>query len=433
MLPQSIKSIVDRYVPQVNRAFFIAAIVGVSAGVAASVLKWLIGTISRFMTSGLVFDQANWQLLVWPLLGIVLTGIFVRYIVRVPLSHGSARVAAHIKDNDFRLPGRLTVAPMIGASITLGLGGTAGSEGPIAYTGAALGSNIGRICGVSPQLLRTLVGCGAAAGIAGIYKAPVGGMLYTLEVLGMELTTMSVMLLVVTCLTSGLMAFILSDMTLDMTFSHAAPFEMSTIPWIILLGLGCGIYSAYYAGIMNRLAAWLDGMSNQWVKNLIAGATLALAVFAFPALYGEGYGVIGQVLDGNTSALVKGSFWWGEADSGLSLMLVVLGIILVKSAATTMTNTGGGVAGNFAPTLFAGCMAGFLIVYGLNSVAGGTLPAGNFALYGMAAVMAGVIRAPFMAIFLVAEMTGCYQLLLPITVASLTSYGVRRLADRFVG
>lgn len=432
MLQQSIKSIVERYVPQVNRAFFIAAIVGISAGVAASVLKWLIGVVSRFMTSGVVTDHANWQLLVWPLLAIILAGIFVRYIVKVPMSHGSARVVAHLKNNDVRLPARLMFGLPVGATITLGLGGSAGSEGPIAYTGAAIGSNIGRLFGVSPQMMRTLVGCGAGAGIAGIYKAPVGGMLYTIEVLGLEVTTMSVMLLVVTCLTAGLMAFLLSDMTLDMTFSHAATFDMSTIPWLLVLGLCCGIYSAYYAGIMKRIAAWLDAMVNPWVKNLVAGSTLALAVFAFPALYGEGYGVIEQIFDGNADALVKGSFWWGEANSGLPLMLVLLGIVLVKSTAVAMTNSGGGVAGNFAPTLFAGCMAGFLIVSVLNANSGGALPAGNFALYGMAAVMAGVIRAPFMAIFLVAEMTGCYQLLLPLTVASLTSYGVRRLADRYM-
>lgn len=395
---------------------------GVIIGLSAGLLKWAISTVSTLCTSGFRSGDGNPVMLWVPVVGIVAAGLLVRYVFRRRLEHATEQLRVMISRKQGSLSPLLAVEPLVASTITLGCGGSAGSEGPIAFVGAAVGSNLGKWFGLSPQQVFVMMACGAGAGIAAIFKAPVGGVLFTVEVLGLSLDRDSLLQLVLMCVTSALTCFAISGFTPDMAVCHPVGFEMTHLLPTILLGGVCGIYSVYYlrTGMMTRRA--LESMSREWVRWIVAGCVLALALFCFPALYGEGYRLMDKVVNGDLAAVADG----GAFGAWLGLVPVFVGILLVKSFACYATNSGGGVAGDFAPTLFAGCMAGALFAFGADSMGLCQLPAGNFAVAGMAGVMAGVIRAPFMAIFLTIEMSFSSGLLLPVAICSCVSYFVSK-------
>lgn len=407
--------------------FILATVAGIIIGGCAALLKHTIDWVSSLMLSHFSNPHPNYYLLAIPIVGILLTGILCRYVLHVNAAHGVRQLMAGFKKHIYDVSKKFVYSPFLASTVTLGLGGSAGSEGPIATTGAAIGSNIGKLFRLSPDLLMIMVGCGAGAGIAGIFKAPVGGALFTLEVLGLPLSTVSVIALFVSCLASGLTAYVLSGCTIDITVMQLAPFDPAIILPAIVLGLFAGCYSLYYSYIMKKIGAWLTGMPNVWIKNLTGGVILASLVFIFPSLYGEGYGVVGEIINGDSQGLTNGSFFAAMHDDAWALILVATGVVAAKCFATSATNNGGGVAGDFAPTLFAGCVVGFLFAMLANKLFGLGLSASEFALFGMAGVMAGAIRAPLMAIFLVMEMTASYSLILPIVIVATLSFGVVRL------
>lgn len=410
----------------------IACVVGLLAGAAAALLKVMIGAMTGwlhdlFHASG---DGINYWYLALPIAGILLVGMYQRYVIRRPIEHGERRLEHSLKVHDYLLCPTLIYSPMIASTLTLGFGGSAGSEGPIAYTGAAIGSNIARLAGMSPKMMRIIVGCGAGAGIAGIFKAPIGGALFSIEVLGMELMTISVLALLLSCIISAATAYLLSGCTPDIFFTETVPFDYSVIPWILLLGLFCGFYSVYYKRIMHWLGNKLENMKNQWFRNVLSGAVIAICVFMFPALYGEGYGIVGHIINGETGVMTQGSVFDGLLSAPLLMLIIVGGTLLIKAFACASTNNGGGVAGDFAPTLFAGCMAGMLFALLCNEFLGAHLSVGNFALLGMGAVMAGVIEAPLMALFLVAEMALGYGMFVALLFSVTVSYGIVRMSRK---
>ncbi len=388
---------------------------GILIGCGATALKHLIALISGLFVSGIHAHGANYILLAVPLTGIMLSGMMSRYVFKVPMEYATERIRNDISAGARRMKRRMTVAPILTSGVTLGCGGSAGAEGPIAYSGAAIANNVGRLFRIPANMLTVMIACGAGAGIAAIFKAPVGGMLFTIEVLGMELGAASVLLLTAMCLTSALTAFILSGYTPDLVFREtAAATDIGFLAAATVLGIFCGLYSLYYLNTGLYLRRRLRQIAVPWRRNLIAGAILSTGVFCFPALYGEGYGLVAEIINGAASGLTYGMpFHLGDG-----LIPVAVGILMIKSIATYATNSGGGVAGDFAPTLFAGCIAGLLFA----SVSGMTPHTGSFALAGMAGVMAGAIRAPYMAIFLTVEMAASPVMLLPVTVTAATSY-----------
>lgn len=408
--------------------FILATVVGLLAGAGAFLLKFLIGHVSRFLVGHFHAGGANWALLVIPLLGILLTGIFCRYVMKAHLAHGTEQLLRDLKEKIYRLKSNVTYGPILASTITLGFGGSAGSEGPIAYTGAGIGSRLAQAFKLPPHAMMLLVGCGAGAGIAGIFKSPLGGALFTLEVLRVSMTTFSVLVLLVTTITAALTAYVLSGCTLDIPFDQSMAFDPSLLPWVVALGLFCGAYSLYYTYVMKKLGAFLEHLRSPWVKNLIGGAILAALVFCFPVLYGEGYGVVGKVINGDFSTLLSDSPFASLTSGPWLLIIFAGGTLLAKSFATSATNNGGGVSGDFAPTLFAGAMAGFFFASIVNLLFDLRLPVAHFAFYGMAGVMAGAIRAPLMAIFLTCEMGGAFPYLLPLTIVAAISFGLGRLA-----
>lgn len=407
--------------------FILAVVTGLCAGVAAAALKWLIALVSRGFTEHFRPWAPNWALLAIPVAGIMLTGLYQRRVLRHDITHGVRRLNAAIRNNTPYLPGYLCYGPMLASTLTLGFGGSAGSEGPIAYTGAALGSNIARAMRLTAAQAMILLACGAGAGIAGIFKAPVGGFLFTLEVLRVRLNTMSVMACLLACVTADITAYVLSGCTVDLSYIQPEQFHLATAPYILLLGVACGAYSLYYSYVMQRMESVYDGMRRRWLRNLLSGAILAAAVFLFPALYGEGYGAMTRLLNGHIAAITSDSLFAALPLDGWPVVLVSAGILLAKPFATSGANSGGGVAGDFAPTLFAGCIAGFFFASLLNVAFGLQLPVAGLAFCGMAGAMSGIIRAPLMALFLTAEMTNGFVLFLPLLAVTTASYGIVRI------
>lgn len=409
----------------------LAVVVGLLAGGAAALLKYLIGKLTHLLTGGIPAGEPSLWFILIPVAGVFIAALYCRYIARANVEHGCEKIADALKASSFRLPSKLTVTPIIASTITLGCGGSAGSEGPIAYTGAAIGSNVGKFFGCPPQALRLLIGCGAGAGIAGIFKAPIGGALFTLEYLGLGLSTITVLALIICCVIAGMTALAWSGFTLDVNYIPHVPFESWTFWAIILLGVFTGLYSLYYSFWMSRVEKFYDRFRHPWLKWLVSGLTIGVLLFLFPTLYGEGYGVGSQLIDGSTGILSSHSIFKGSSE--WVLPAIVAATLAVKAIATQSTNSGGGVGGDFAPTLFSGALAGYLFATVANMWLGCELPVANFALYGMAGVMAGAIKAPLMAMFLVAEMTGDYAMFFPIMVTAGVSWLLVRLSGRRFG
>ncbi len=422
----------ERHIKEKNFILVLALFVGIFCGCAALLLKSLIHYISGFLTAHLEISGVNYMYLLYPMLGILITGFYVRKIVKDNISHGVTRVLYSISQNKSRLKKHNIYSSIFASSITIGFGGSVGAEGPIVYTGAAIGSNLGSAFRMSPRVLMIMVGCGAAAGIAGIFKAPIAGMLFALEVLMLDLTTVSVMPLLIASITSATMAYVFTGYDVEFFFVQSEPFVTSRIPFVILLGLFCGLVSLYFTRVMNMMENFFRRLGTPWKKTLIGGLILATLIFFFPPLYGEGYSAITELLGGNPSSIVDGSIFYGDGQNVWFIILFIGAIILTKVFATSATNGGGGVGGTFAPSLYVGCMAGFFFAYLLNNLGFGLdLSIKNFALMGMAGVMAAVMHAPLMAIFLTAELTGGYDLFLPLLIVSTISYWTIKLFEPY--
>lgn len=417
-----------RHVSEKNFVMVLALVVGIFCGFAAMLLKWLIHLISDFLTAGVNIEEGNYIYIVYPVIGVFLVALYVRYVVRDDISHGVTRVLYAISSNKSRLKKHNIYTSIVASSVTIGFGGSVGAEGPIVYTGAAIGSNLGAAFRLSPRILMILVGCGAAAGIAGIFKAPIAGMLFTLEVLMIDLTTVTVMPLLIASITSATIAYIYTGFEFEFFFVQSDNFLAAKIPYALILGIICGLVSLYFTRTMNFMEKFFKRFANPWIKTMVGCTILAALVFILPPLYGEGYSSINSLLSGDTSAILNGSLFYKEGGSAWFIIVFILIIIMMKAFATSATNGAGGVGGTFAPSLYVGCMTGFLFAYVCNLLGFGIeLSTKNFALIGMTGVMSGVMHAPLMAIFLTAELTGGYDLFLPLLIVSTIAYGTIRI------
>lgn len=422
----------ERHFKERSFLVFLALVVGLLCGLAAQLLKYIIHLISSLLTSHFTATSENYLYLVYPVAGILLTTLFVRYVVKDNISHGVTRVLYAISRRKSRLKKRNIYASLVASGITIGFGGSVGAEGPIVFTGAAIGSNVGQAFRLSPRLLMILVGCGAAAGIAGIFRAPIAGMLFTLEVLMLDLTGATVMPLLIASITGATVAYLLEGYSAEFFFAQSEPFLTRKIPYTIILGIFCGFVSLYFTRAMFMMETMFGKIKSRFCKICIGGAILAGLIFLFPPLYGEGYGAINSLLEGDTSAIVNGTFFYVDRENIWFLAAFIGAIILTKVFATSATNGAGGVGGTFAPSLFVGALAGFLFAYTLNNLFPEIgLSNKNFALMGMAGLMSGVMHAPLMAIFLTAEMTGGYNLFLPLLIVSSLAYMTIRFFEPY--
>ena len=425
----------EDHIPEKSFVVILAIIIGVASGLAAVLLKFLIGTISGLVNSVTEASQANYYYLVFPIIGIFLTGIYVRYVVRDNISHGVTRVLYAIAQKKSRLKFYNMYASLASSSVTIGCGGSVGAEGPIVFTGAAIGSNLGQAFRLSPHMLMMLVGCGAAAGISGIFKAPIAGVLFTVEVLMLDLTAGSVMPLIMASVAGATVAYVFTGYNVEFFFTQSEMFYTSRIPYVVLLGVFCGLVSVYFTKMIEVMERMFGRISRPRHRFFLGSILLSVLIFVFPPLFGEGYESINYLLNGHVEQIFNKIRYYGMRSSVGATLLLVGALCFMKVFATSATNGGGGVGGTFAPSLYVGCMAGFLFAYAVNSlgIVDPTMPLStkNFALVGMAGVMAGVMHAPLMAIFLTAEMTGGYSLFLPLLIVAAISYGTSRIFSNY--
>lgn len=412
----------ETHIKEKSFVVVLALLVGLLGGCAALVLKTFIYLIANALTSRMSVTGGQILYIIYPAVGVLITLLYVKYVVRDNISHGVTRVLYAISQNKSRLKRHNMFTSLCASSVTIGFGGSVGAEGPIVISGAAIGSQVGQWFRMSPRVLMILVGCGAAAGIAGIFKAPIAGMLFTLEVLMIDLTTVSVMPLLVASITGAVIAYVFTGYNAEFYFVQTEAFLTSRIPYTILFGVFCGLVSLYFTRVMNMMENMFRKIKNIWVKFAIGAIILSGLVYLFPPLYGEGYSSIIALLSGNTEGIFDGSIFYSERSAAAFVILFLLALTVTKAFATSATNGAGGVGGTFAPSLFVGCMCGFFFAYTLNSVFGTDLSVKNFALMGMAGVMSGVMHAPLMGIFLTAELTGGYTLFLPLLIVSALSY-----------
>lgn len=413
----------EHHIREKSFLLILALFVGVCCGFAAQLLKYMIHMIAGLLTAHMNTTTANWLYLVYPVVGILIVTILLRYVVKENISHGVTKVLYAISRRKSRLKKRNMYASLLASSITIGFGGSVGAEGPIVFTGAAIGSNVGQAFRMSPRILMILVGCGAAAGIAGIFRAPIAGMLFTLEVLMIDLSGMTVMPLLLSSVAGAVVAYVLEGYNAEFFFVQSESFVTNRIPFTILLGVVCGLMSYYFTKVMFMMESMFSKLRHTGLKILVGGVIMAGLIFLFPPLYGEGYEAINNLLLGDVSNIVDGTFFYVGRDNVWFLILFIGAIALTKAFATSATNGAGGVGGTFAPSLFVGALTGFLFAYIVNNLdLGFQLSQKNFALMGMAGVMSGVMHAPLMAIFLTAEMTGGYDLFLPLLIVSALAY-----------
>lgn len=415
-----------QYITDRQFTLILSFLVGLFAAIAAFILHWLIEEIELLLTSKFDTNTFNWMYLVYPVIGIYLTSLFVRYIVKDEISHGITRILYAISSKRSRLKGHNCWSSVIASAITIGFGGSVGAEAPIVLTGSAIGSNLGKLFKMDNKTLMLLVGCGAAAAIAGIFKAPIAGLVFTLEVLMIDLTMASLLPILISSVTATCFTYIFtgSDPLFFFHLDNAWPVER--VPANILLGIFGGFVSLYFIRTMTACESMFGKIKNRPMLKLLLGALiLSPLIFLFPSLYGEGYGSINILLNGKTEAewetiLHNSPFYYGNSE----MLLPYIGMVLLtKVFATSATNGGGGCGGTFAPSLFIGAFAGFFFarIWNIYEI-GIYLSEKNFALLGMSAVMAGVMHAPLTGIFLIAEITGGYQMFIPLMIVSICAY-----------
>lgn len=427
MTIRQIHSKLLKHISERNRLLILSFVVGVCSGLAAVLLTWCIDAIKHLLDGGLSMPY-NLQYLVLPGVGMLISLLILRYVVRDNISHGVTKVLLAVSRGESKIRPHNMWSSILTSSITIGFGGSVGAEAPIVYTGAAIGSNIGRVFDLSYRNITVLLGCGAAGAIAGIFKAPLAGVLFTMEILLFNLSLSSMLPLLISTISATVIAYVFHGQT-PMFACSLTPFSMGNIPFYIIMGVVMGFASLYFTGTTLWLEDKLGKVKNVYVRWILCSVALGLMIFLFPQLYGEGYGVLSDMLNGRDVS-GSSSILATMMGSGWGIVIFFLLVFLVKVLAMTATNSGGGNGGTFGPTLFCGAIAGFVLARCFNLL-GADVPEQNFVLVGMAAMMAGVMQAPMTAIFLIAEISGGYALLIPLIICATVSYGTTRIFEKY--
>jgi len=402
--------------------YILSLVVGLLSALAAAILKNAIHYTHLFLTQGIRHDSGGYLYLAYPVLGMLITLLFVKFVVKEKIGHGISRILYAISKKKSHIRTHNTWTSLIASTITIGFGGSVGAEAPIVLTGSSIGSFIGRFFKMNYRNVTLLIGCGAAGAISGIFKAPIAGIVFTLEILMLDLTTSSIVPLLISSVTAATVAYFLMGDKVLFTFSVKESFIITNIPWYIVLGLTCGLISHYFSWMTLKLESGYEKIKNDYVRLGIGGIVLGLLIYIFPPFFGEGYDTIMALLQGNTD-IVTGSSLFGQINNNTwTIITFMICLIFLKVVATSSTNGAGGVGGIFAPTLFIGGVTGYVVANLLNRFVNISLPDNRFVLVGMAGMMAGVMHAPLTAIFLIAEITGGYDLLIPLIITSTIAY-----------
>ena len=407
-------------IPEQKLLLLLALVVGLLSGLAAVILKQLVHLVQWVLTGWFNTPSDSILYFVYPGIGMLLALLFVKFVIKDNIGHGVTKVLLAVSKNESRIKAHNMWSSMAASSVTIGFGGSVGAEAPIVLTGAAIGSNVGRVMNLSYKNITILLGCGAAGAVAGIFKAPLAGVLFTLEILLFNMSMTSILPLVVSSITACTVSyFLLGD---AVQFENAiVPFVKGNIPYYIIFGAICGFASLYFTRMTLYLEDKIKSIEGSYKRWLISAGCLGILIFLFPPLYGEGYDVLTSLLNNNYGDAVGTSFFTKFLTLEWIVPIFFLGVFLFKVCSMSLTNAGGGVGGTFGPTLFMGGILGFIIAKTINLSGLHYIPETNFVLVGMAGLMAGVMQAPLTAIFLIAEITGGYTLLMPLIITSAVS------------
>jgi chloride channel protein, CIC family len=417
-------------IDQVKLVYFLSLVVGFLSALAAALLKYSIHYIHIILTNGITLESGSYLYLAYPLIGMLLTFLFVKYIVKDNIGHGISRILFSISRKKSHLRTHNVWTSLVASTFTIGFGGSVGAEAPIVLTGSAIGSSLGRFFKLNYKNITLLIGCGAAGAISGIFKAPIAGIVFTLEILMLDLTISSIVPLLISSVTAATVAYFLMGDKVLLSFNVIGAFNISNIPWYLLLGLISGLISLYFSKMTLFLEESYNRIANSYLKLVLGGIVLGGLIYLFPPFYGEGYDTIMSLLQGNSDAVIHNTIFSQNSDSFLVIVLSMSGLILLKVVASSSTNGAGGVGGIFAPTLFIGGISGYLVADVLKKFLSVDLPDNRFVLVGMAGMMAGVMHAPLTAIFLIAEITGGYSLLIPLIITSTVAYVTTRSFEK---
>ena len=417
-------------IDQVKLVYFLSLIVGLLSALAAALLKYSIHYTHKILTERITSESGSYMYLAYPLIGMLLTFLFVRYIVRDNIGHGISRILYSISRKKSYLKAHNTWTSIVASTLTIGFGGSVGAEAPIVLTGSSIGSAIGRFFKLNYKNITLLIGCGAAGAISGIFKAPIAGIVFTLEILMLDLTISSIIPLLISSVTAATVAYFLMGDKVLFSFNVVGAFNISNIPWYLLLGIISGLIALYFSKMTLFLEGSYNKITNAYLKLILGGIVLGGLIYLFPPLYGEGYDTIMSLLQGNPDLVFNNSAFSQFSDNFLAIILFLSGLVLLKVVASSSTNGAGGVGGIFAPTLFIGGINGYLLAGILRKITSANLPDNRFVLVGMAGMMAGVMHAPLTAIFLIAEITGGYNLLIPLIITSTAAYITTRSFEK---
>jgi len=405
-----------------NKIYILSLLVGLVSGTAAFMLKNFIHYVSHFLTKHFKDSSESFFYLAYPMIGISISVFIVKYLVKDDISHGVSKILSALSKKGSHIKEHNMFSSMITSGFTIGFGGSVGAEAPIVYTGSAIGSYISKIFNLNQNQVRLLIGCGATGAIAGIFKAPIAGIMFTLEVLMLDLTMSSLIPLLISGITAATLAYFFMGDAVLFHFALSNQFNSDNLPYYILLGVVSGFISLYFTRIGMFVENRFKQIGKTYLKLIIGGITLGLMVFIFPSLWGEGYESINKIFIGEGANMLNNSVFFDWKNDPYVLLCILVMILFLKVIAMSITTASGGVGGIFAPTLFMGAVGGYIVSLSLNTFFGLNLPPANFALAGMGALMAGVMHAPLLGIFLIAEITGGYQLLIPLIIAVIVSY-----------
>lgn len=417
--------------PEQRMLMILALVVGIGSGLAAVILKQLAHMIDAGLTNWIDSSYDNIFLLLFPGVGMLLSLLFVRYFIKDDIGHGVTKALFAISKNNSRIKSHNTWSSVLASSVTIGFGGSVGAEAPIVYTGAAIGSNVARKLGLSYKTMTILLGCGASGAVAGIFKAPMAGILFTLEILLFNISMSSMLPLLISTISATTVSYLLLGN--EVAFASVVDnFSMGNFPYYLILGVACGFCSLYFIRMTMYLEDRIKKISNPFKRWAYCALGLGILIYLFPPLFGEGYSSLGHMLQGNPDNILEYSLFSDILKNYKWVVPVYFIFVLVfKVFAMSFTNAGGGVGGTFGPTLIVGGIAGFIIARTINLTGIHPLPEANFALVGMAGLMSGVMQAPMTAIFLIAEITGGYALLMPLIIVSITSLMTIRIFEPY--
>jgi CIC family chloride channel protein len=400
----------------------LSIVVGIAAGFGAVVIKRSVGFIEHILTEGFTDNLHNYLYFIYPGIGLLIVVLIIKFIIKKPVGHGIPNVLYAISKNSSLIKPYQMVASVITSSITVGFGGSVGLEGPTVSTGAAIGSNIGRLLRLDYRRITLLVGCASAGAMSAIFKSPIAAIIFAIEVLMLDLTMGALVPLLIASVTAALVSYVFMGQFTVYDFQVSEGFNLINIPFFIILGVLSGFISLSFTRIYNFVEDVFDKINGWYWKLLVGVMILGGLLFFLPSLYGEGYDVVSSSLRGDYSELFKNSMFYEYRNNMLAVVIMLLAVIFLKSFATSVTFGAGGIGGIFAPTLFVGANTGLLLAEILIVLGYDSVNASIFALIGMSGLIAGVLHAPLTAIFLIAELTGGYQLFVPLMIVSTLSY-----------